>query len=518
MAWNKDLDKNGVAYKIAAAAGNRIRVIAGPGTGKSFAMKRRVARLLEAVVPPESVLAVTFTRVAAEDLHRELQKLDVPGCEELEGVTLHGLAMRILARGHVLKIIGRTPRPLNTFELKAMFADIGPTNGGVAATRALVQAYESAWAQSQGDQPGFPKTDEEKSFQQQLIAWHVFHESMLIGEVIPYLVRYLKENPTADEHSEFKHVLADEYQDLNKAEQTAIAYLSAKADICIVGDDDQSIYSFKHAHPDGIRQWKTIHTGCADFEMAECQRCPTGVVEMANSLISHNKSRTPRQLKPIDAKGKGSVEIVQLANTDTEFKWIAKKVQDLLDKKVQPSDIIVLVQRKRAASVILTALKGVNIPAKSYYEESQLESDEAQMRFAMFKLLLNKNDRVALRYMIGLGSQTFRANPYAKLRRYCETSGDSPYRALEQLADGTITLKNSRTLIEQFEKIENALAELEVHKNDVQQLIDALFPAGIAELSELRDLALLAMPEAADAGGLFGLMMKRSPSLTFRRR
>ena len=114
---------------------------------------------------------------------------------------------------------------------------------------------------------------------------------MLIGEVIPYLVRYLKENPAADEHGEFSHVLADEYQDLNKAEQTAIAYLSEKAHICIVGDDDQSIYSFKNAHPEGIREWKTIHAGCADFEMAECQRCPTTVVEMANSLISHNVHR-----------------------------------------------------------------------------------------------------------------------------------------------------------------------------------------------------------------------------------
>jgi ATP-dependent DNA helicase UvrD/PcrA len=74
-------------------------------------------------VPPAEVLAVTFTRVAAEDLHRKLQKLDVPGCEELEGVTLHGLGMRILARSHVLQIMGRHPRPLNSFEMKAMLQD-----------------------------------------------------------------------------------------------------------------------------------------------------------------------------------------------------------------------------------------------------------------------------------------------------------------------------------------------------------------------------------------------------------
>ena len=169
---------------------------------------------------------------------------------------------------------------------------------------------------------------------------------MLIGEVIPYVVRYLKDNPGAKEHNEFDHVIVDEYQDLNKAEQTSIASLSESAHICIVGDDDQSIYSFKSAHPDGIRAWKTIHEGCADFEMVECQRCPTTVVAMANSLISYNKYRDPRELKPIEAKGKGDVEIVQLSNPAVEAKWIAKKVKALLDGGVQASEIIVLIQRK----------------------------------------------------------------------------------------------------------------------------------------------------------------------------
>src|SRR5262249_34551198 len=313
--------------KIASATDNRIRVIAGPGTGKSYAMKRRVARLLEENVPPKGLLAVTFTRVAAEDLHRELQKLGVPGCDSLEGQTLHSLAMRILARQHVLQSVGPTPRPLNNFEQKAMFSDIAPLTGGKKKCKALVEAYEAAWAQSQADQPGFPRTDEEKTFQKLLIDWHLFHESMLIGEVIPYLVRYLKDNPAAGEHTEFTHVLADEYQDLNKAEQTAIAHLSEKAQICIVGDDDQSIYSFKNAHPEGIREWKNIHPDCAEFNMVDCLRCPTTVVEMANSLIGYNTKRQLRLLKPIETNGKGEVQIVQLANSLIEAKWIANRVK-----------------------------------------------------------------------------------------------------------------------------------------------------------------------------------------------
>ncbi len=88
MAWNDELNKAGVAYKIASAGENRIRVIAGPGTGKSYAIKRRVARLLEKTVPAEKILAVTFTRVAAEDLHRELQKLDAKTSKEQHCIAL----------------------------------------------------------------------------------------------------------------------------------------------------------------------------------------------------------------------------------------------------------------------------------------------------------------------------------------------------------------------------------------------------------------------------------------------
>jgi superfamily I DNA/RNA helicase len=404
-------------------------------------------------------------------------------------------------------LVGRR-RPLNDFEQKAMYCDIAPGNGGKKKCKGLVKAYEGAWAQSQGDQPGFPKTDEEKAFQKELIDWHLFHESMLIGEVIPYLVRYLKENPAADEHGEFSHVLADEYQDLNKAEQTAIAYLSEKAHICIVGDDDQSIYSFKNAHPEGIREWKTIHAGCADFEMAECQRCPTTVVAMANSLISHNIHREKRVLKPIDVKGKGEVQILQIANSETEAKWIAKKIKELLDKGVLPSEIIVLVQRKKAAPLIINALKATDVPAKSYYEESQLETEDAQMCFAIFRLLLTKTDRVALRYLVGLGSNNYHANAYAKVRAHCENSGDTPFEALDKMVAGTLKFPHTKPLIEQYKTIKKDLATLEPFVNDVPTLINEMFPDNVPTIADLRELALSVAGEAKDAKELFSAMMK----------
>ena len=254
-----------------------------------------------------------------------------------------------------------------------MICDLAGENGGKRKIKKMIQGYTAAWAQSQGDEPGFAKDDAEKKFQANLLDWLDFHQGMLIGELIPYLVRYLKDNPAAAEHKEFKHLLVDEFQDLNKAEQTAIAYLGGSAEVCIVGDDDQSIYSFKNAHPDGIREWKDLHPGCADLEMADCHRCPMTVVEMANALIAVNKNRIPRALNALPRKGPGEVAIVQVPHLRNEAEWIKNKIAGLLAAGVHPSEIIILVQRAVAGKPILQALRVAGLPAKSYYEESQLE-------------------------------------------------------------------------------------------------------------------------------------------------
>ena len=107
-------------------------------------------------------------------------------------------------------------------------------------------------------------------------------------------------------------------------------------------------------------------------------------------------------------------------------------------------------QRKRAGGV-LDALKAAAVPAKSYYEESQLETDDAQMHFAGFKLLLNKGDRVALRYLMGVDSPNFWAGPYTRVRAHCEETGDSPCDTLEKLWYGTLTFPHTKPLVEHFE-------------------------------------------------------------------
>lgn len=495
MPWSDGLDPASPVYEIASSTNPRIRVVAGPGTGKSFAMKRRVARLLESGVDSGSILPVTFTRVAAEDLHRELVGMEVPGCDHLEGVTLHSLALRMLMRNHVLGATGRTPRPLNIFELEPLICDLAGTHGGKTQVKKLRMAYEAGWARLQHQQPGYTPTPADAAFQADLLSWLQFHEAMLIGEVIPQLYQYLYSNPAAGERQEFAHILVDEFQDLNRAEQGVIALLSDASDVCIVGDDDQSIYSFKHAHPEGIREWLNNNVGAADLGLDDCRRSPTRVVQIANSLIQNNTMRpVPRPLNPIQANGVGDVRIVQYRSLTQEVAGVATLVSDMTVNGIPPGDILVLAQSRAIGTPLYEALVANAIPTKSYYAESELSTITAQRAFALLKLFVSRQDRVALRWLVGINGNNWHAAGYRRVRERCQATSDSPWDIMTQLDNGVINLPYTSGIVASFRDIVRELDELEALP-DLSSVIDLLFPDGHAETRDVRELALSALEE-----------------------
>jgi superfamily I DNA/RNA helicase len=488
MTWSDNIDTNSPAYSIAASQNRSVRVVAGPGTGKSFAMKRRVARLLESGVSPREILPVTFTRIAAEDLHRELVGMGVPGCDQLSGTTLHSLSLKILMRNHVLAITGRVPRPLNAFEQGPLEADLSQ-HGGLREVRKKITAYESAWARLQHEQPGFTADSDDVTFSRDLLSWLRFHKAMLIGEVIPHLYDYLSSNPAAAEKSEFSHILVDEYQDLNRAEQGLIDLLSENSEVCIVGDDDQSIYSFKHAHPEGIREWVDQRPNADDLTLVECRRCPTRVTEMANSLIANNSSRIiNRQLLPRQENGEGDVQIIQFQTLSDEVEGVASRIYEMVEDGVPPGDILVLAQRGVIGTPIYERLVELGVATKSYYAEAELDSDETQEQFAYLKLFVDRHDRVALRWLLGLGGANWRAPAYTRIRSYASEQGVEPWEVLGQLSNQTIQIPYTGRLVTRFEEISSLMNELE-SLPDLRSVIDRLFPQANSAFVGIRNLA-----------------------------
>jgi DNA helicase-2/ATP-dependent DNA helicase PcrA len=472
MAWNDGLDIGTPAHGIAASTHRRLRVLAGPGTGKSFAMKRRVARILEEGTAPVRILPVTFTRVAAEDLHRELVSLGVEGSDRLRGKTLHGLAMSILMRNHVLAALGRTPRPLNKFELEPLLSDLSNVHGDKHQRKRLIRAYGAAWARLQVHEPGFARSPEDQAFVDELVSWLRFHKAMLMDEVIPHLFEYLRTNPGTQEYNEFAHILVDEYQDLNKAEQEVIRLLGTNGSICVIGDDDQSIYSFRHAHPQGIREWARLHTS-DEHAIVECRRCPTSVVGMANALISRNTERLLTAMQERPANGQGEVVIRQYSNVDVEAEAVSTKITSLIQGGIPPGEIVVLTQRETFATPIFNRLREQNIPVKSYYAESELDTLYAQERFAILKLFIDSEDRVALRWLLGRGTTNWRTSSYKRIMNHSRTSGLSPWWILNAISDGTLDIPYAQPLVSRFEEIKTELASLNAVRDNLENFIEA---------------------------------------------
>ena len=511
MSWGDGL--TGTARNIAATDESPLRVMAGPGTGKSFAMKRRVARLLEAGQEPSRVLAVTFTRNAAASLVKDLHALGIGNCERVRVGTLHAFCFGLLSRQDVFDYLGRVPRPLVTFaksgilqfEGGVMLDDLisagafGPKRD---CTR-RIRAFEAAWARLQSEVPGWPQDPIDRQFQTALISWLRFHRAMLIGELVSEALRFLRNNPEAYARSAFDHVIVDEYQDLNKAEQDLINLLAGRGATAIVGDVDQSIYRFRHANPEGIETFQQQHPTTHDETLDECRRCPTHVVSIADHLIRHNHPGTavPR-LQPKMSNPDGEVHIVQWSGIAEEAQGLAAFVRTFVgDGSYTPGDFLILTPRRLLGYGIRDRIAESGIPVHSFYHEEALEGVGAQRAFALLSLLVDIDDRVALRWWLGEGSPSSRKSAYQRLRQHCEATGVSPRTALAALEQGSLTLPGVGTLVDKYRELRGVLAGLA--GQSLADLVDALLPEGSEECNVLREVALLAIPQLESVGDLF---------------
>jgi len=494
MAWDDGLE--GAARTIAAIEVSPLRVITGPGTGKTYALVRRAGRLLEEGVAPRRILVVTFTRTAAADLVKQLGELQIDGAGQVRAGTLHSLCFSILNRAEVFALTGRQPRPLLPFERRFLLEDLREEGLGTLHERERrLRAFEAAWARLQSEQPGWPQDETDRRFHAALLRWLRFHEAILIGELIPETLRYLRNNPACPEKAMFDHVLVDEYQDLNKAEQELIDLLSENGHLAIIGDPNQSIYSFKYAHPDGISLFHATHSGTHDENLIECRRCPQLVVRLANELIRNNHGVVVQPLQARPGAHHGEVHVVQWDDPAQEAEGLARLVRvRICAGIVAPGRILVLCPRRLIGYAIRNALQEQMVSAHSFFHEEALEGDpknldqcQAQVAFTLLTLLANAEDRVALRCWLGFGSPSLRRVAYERLRQYCENNATTPRAALELLASGDVGLPYTGELVERYRLLAQSLHSLEALQG--QALADALFPPDQDWAESLRMLA-----------------------------
>lgn len=499
MEWHDGI--SGPHREIAESTHMRIGVLAGPGTGKtSYGLMRRVVRLLGEGHPGERILLLSFTRVAAADLRDKIAVLDVPGVEDIRATTLHSFCFGLLQQDAVLAITGRTPRILLEHETDLMLRDIGGNFGDIHARRRLLEAFVAGWARGIEDHPGTSGVLEDRQFEHEVMRWLREHRAMLIGEVIPEAHRYLTTNPTAEALHSFDHVIVDEYQDLNVLEQGLLEQLASNTSLCIAGDDDQSIYSVRYAHPEGILSF-IARNEVESHVITVCGRCPANILSMANALIGQAPHRDKEDLVALDTAAPGAVAIVQWPDVDSEIEGVISAIAgDIGSSRREPGQVLVLTNWRRIGERVRARLNELGIPARSFFSEEELNSTEAKEALAMLRLVVDEADAPALRVLLGLGDATGRTEAYQRLLKYCREHATRPFDVLGRLTRGEKIGLTVRALVERYRSVMARVEQL--RSLELPELVDALFPDGQEHTADLRAVAVDSIADAADQSAL----------------
>lgn len=476
-------------------------VVAGPGSGKTTGLKRRVMRLVQTKkVSPGQIFVGTFTRAIVREL---VNSLAPPSTNENAGVkvsTLHALALHLIQE-HPTARPGRTLRFLLGFEREAMLYDIGekrPEIAKQADRKKELNRVCAAWAEGNNLATA--------GFVGELDRWLRRHEGMLIDEVVQ-IARLGLESEDIPAGC-FDEVIIDEYQDLTAAEQHLVEKIwSGNGSLLVLGDDDQSIYSFRYNHPRGVTEfrerWKDKQL--LDVTLPENRRCGRVVVDLANAMMAAARSKKPPMVSKREEEGE--LALVYWPSVGQEITGLARYIKERSETK-----FLVLVPRRFIGYRLKNAIGN---DAQTSFHEEVLEVPLVQERFALASLSANPKDRVALRTLLGFKEKGAEFAPKRNAEAYESISEATAtgVALLEAIAKGEIAVsgqgqKNVR------DRAQNALAFLSnvAGTADEDDVIRTIFDPAIAmtvadedaqekatqDLEQLRDAALAVHEEIGE--------------------
>jgi DNA helicase-2/ATP-dependent DNA helicase PcrA len=368
-------------WEAAKDGAAQVRLVAGPGTGKSSTIERRVAHLLNSNTNPKRVFTISFTRATAAELSRRIAAFcatqSVTGLvSEARVSTMHSLALRLLRSAAVLAtLFPDDPFVLDDWEREEIYdVELAAALGSTPTRASEVRlAHDAQWQTLNPNLIAQPPitSDEINRFN----AFHATRRNLfcfvLPGEVVYECVTRMQQGAiTAGQIPVIEHLIVDEYQDLNACDQEFVHLLvSQNAVLFIAGDDDQSIYSFRHANPAGIVDFTKVYPTSATHVLTDCFRCAPEILNAASQLIQFNPDRIPKRSHSLYQNSNppvtGKLFVWSFQTAEAEARAIARSCEDLISNGMagQEDQIIILISNRRLQlDIITTALanRGVN--------------------------------------------------------------------------------------------------------------------------------------------------------------
>lgn len=400
----------------------QVRLVAGPGTGKSFSIEERVCWLLSQGVHARSVAVVSFTRASSVELrtriHAYCANRNQQNGADVRVSTLHSLALRMLKTANLLHYPA-DPLVLDSWELENVFdAEFGHANGlGKKRREEIRREHEAFWSTGVWAPPNYIPPEPPIS-QAERAAFGAFHgprtqaySCVLPGEIVRECLSQIVAgnlDPVALLH--LQHLIVDEYQDLNPIDQQFVDEMIARGIVTFVaGDDDQSIYSFRYGSPSGIQAFTHTYPGAAPHALSDCFRCAQVIAEAANALMAGypSQNRIPKVLNSLYVGAAppvaGVVHRWRFPNAAAEANSIADSCQALINGGVNAREILILVSNQRELLPGLEdALTAAQVPFEPPRAETFIDSETGRFVLAVIRLVCDLHDHVALRLILGL--------------------------------------------------------------------------------------------------------------------
>ncbi len=450
-------------------------VVAGAGSGKTRVLTHRIAHLIRNEgVSPFEILAITFTNKAADEMKSRVAALVGPVAQKMWVSTFHSACVRILRRdadqigfprqftiydqadavrltGYVIRDLGLDTK---RFPPRSVHASISAAkNDGID-----VEAY----AQKAGNLFERKIADVFREYQDRLLR----AGSMDFDDLLGNALRLLRDHPAVLQHYQrrFQHILVDEYQDTNKVQNELVLLLAADhRNVCVVGDQDQSIYAFRGADMRNIVEFEDAFPDTTVVLLEQNYRSTQTILDAANAVIANNVGRKPKELWTDHGTGDPIVRYHADDEVD-EAGWITREISRLHDTsevesadgdRLRWGDVAVFYRTNAQSRVLEEQLMRADIPYKVVGGTRFYDRREIKDAIAYLRAVVNPIDEVSLKRVINEPKRGVGDTSIGKVDAYATAHGLSFVEGLRRAEDAGVGGKALRGIAEFLDLLED---------------------------------------------------------------
>lgn len=470
MIYLNDLNKE--QLEAVLEVDNPLLILAGAGSGKTRVITYKIAYLIEKnIARPENIVALTFTNKAADEMKKRIRKmLDSENVEKVWAGTFHGFAL------YILRNFGRFWKYPTNFVIydeeaqedliKEILREINRENEyNVKDIKDKISRLKDRLI-SPEDFSGLVSN----TFDSIVLEVYKKYEKALrknnaldFGDLLIYSIKLLNEKPAIRGYLQDKieYVLVDEYQDTNKAQYDLFKIIvQEKQRFSVVGDDDQSIYSWRGADYYNIFRLEEDFKNLKIIFLTKNYRSTQQILAIANALISNNDKRYPKELWSDKKDGTFPV-LFRAINEEDEASFVVRQIKLEIMQGRNPSEIAILYRTNRQSRIFEEALIRSNIPYKVVGGMSFFERKEIKDIVAYLNILYNPDDIVSLKRIINLPRRGIGEATFNLIKEYYSKG----YTLLEAVREVSKTKREVRSFYELWEyllKIKNNLSVKEL--------------------------------------------------------